>query len=56
MNRGLQRPKDSWDSIALIQKHNGAPKQRRKKGTEIVVEELMAYNFPNLMKKINLHI
>ena len=37
--------------------HNGSPeREESEKGTDIVFEVILAKNFPNLLRGINLHI
>lgn len=36
--------------------HNRTPRKREETGTGSIVEEIMAKNFPTLMKYMNLHI
>ena len=48
-----------WDTIKYTNIYlMGIPKKKeeRKKGTEIIFEEIMAENFPNLMENVALHI
>lgn len=45
-----------WDTIKHTNTCNGSAKQREEREKEKVFEEIMAVNFPNLMKNIHLHI
>lgn len=49
--------KEAWDKIKHINIHIiGIPEEERKKGTEKIFEQIMAKNFPNLVKEIDTHV
>ena len=58
MKKHKQHLRDLWDTIKQINIHimRVLERQKTEKGAERISEEVLAENFPNLMKDMNINI